>query len=151
MAITRWDPFSEMRTLTRRLERMMEPLTSSVPTSYREALGYFGEGFMPNVDIYEDKEEIICWAELPGMDIKDVEIRLEDSTLTIQGERKLHREEKKENYRRVESNYGSFTRSFTMPPTIDRDRIRADFKNGLLEIHIPKRPEAKGKTIPIHS
>ena len=85
------------------------------------------------------------------MDIKDVEVRLEDSTLTIQGERKLVREDKKENYQRVESNYGTFTRSFTMPPTIDRDRIRADFKNGLLEIHIPKRPEAKGKTIPIHT
>ena len=151
MPLTRWDPFSDVRSLARRIERMMEPLTSAVPASFQEPMGFFGGGFMPNVDIYEDKEEIVCWAELPGLDIKDVEIRLDDSVLTIQGERKLMREDKKENYQRVESNYGSFSRSFTMPSTIDRDRIRAEFKNGILEIHIPKRPEAKGRTIPIHT
>lgn len=127
----------------------MEPMTSV--TSFREPFRYFGEGFWPNVDIYEDKEEIVCMVELPGMDIKDVEIRLEDSTLTIQGERKMTREDKKENYVRVEANYGSFSRSFTMPSTIDKDRIRAEFKNGVLEIHLPKRAEAKGRTIPIHT
>jgi len=148
MAITTWDPLTEMRSLARRLERFMEPLTSV--TTFREPFRYFGEGFWPNVDIYEDKEEIVCMVELPGMDSKDVEIRLEDSTLTIQGERKLTWEDKRENYVRVESNYGSFSRSFTMPSTIDKDRVRAEFKNGVLEIHLPKRSEAKGKTIPIH-
>jgi len=138
-----------VRSLARRLERFMEPMTSV--TSFREPFRYFGEGFWPNVDIYEDKEEIVCMVELPGMDIKDVEIRLEDSTLTIQGERKMTREDKKENYVRVEANYGSFSRSFTMPSTIDKDRIRAEFKNGVLEIHLPKRAEAKGRTIPIHT
>ncbi|MFO7155130.1 MAG: Hsp20/alpha crystallin family protein [Pseudomonadota bacterium] len=149
MAITSWDPLTEVRSLARRLERFMEPMTSV--TSFREPFRYFGEGFWPNVDIYEDKEEIVCMVELPGMDIKDVEIRLEDSTLTIQGERKMTREDKKENYVRVEANYGSFSRSFTMPSTIDKDRIRAEFKNGVLEIHLPKRAEAKGRTIPIHT
>jgi len=149
MAITSWDPLTEVRSLVRRLERFMEPMTSV--TSFREPFRYFGEGFWPNVDIYEDKEEIVCMVELPGMDIKDVEIRLEDSTLTIQGERKMTREDKKENYVRVEANYGSFSRSFTMPSTIDKDRIRAEFKNGVLEIHLPKRAEAKGRTIPIHT
>lgn len=149
MGITSWDPLTEVRSLVRRLERFMEPMTSV--TSFREPFRYFGEGFWPNVDIYEDKEEIVCMVELPGMDIKDVEIRLEDSTLTIQGERKMTREDKKENYVRVEANYGSFSRSFTMPPTIDKDRIRAEFKNGVLEIHLPKRAEAKGRTIPIHT
>jgi len=149
MAITSWDPLTEVRSLARRLERFMEPMTSV--TSFREPFRYFGEGFWPNVDIYEDKEEIVCMVELPGMDIKDVEIRLEDSTLTIQGERKMTREDKKENYVRVEANYGSFSRSFTMPSTIDKDRIRAEFKNGVLEIHLPKRTEAKGRTIPIHT
>lgn len=149
MAITSWDPLTEVRSLARRLERFMEPMTSV--TSFREPFRYFGEGFWPNVDIYEDKEEIVCMVELPGMDIKDVEIRLEDSTLTIQGERKMTREDKKENYVRVEANYGSFSRSFTMPSTIDKDRIRAEFKNGVLEIHLPKRTEAKGRTIPIHA
>jgi len=148
MAITTWDPLTEMRSLARRLERFMEPLTSV--TTFREPFRYFGEGFWPNVDIYEDKEEIVCMVELPGMDSKDVEIRLEDSTLTIQGERKLTWEDKRENYVRVESNYGSFSRSFTIPSTIDKDRVRAEFKNGVLEIHLPKRSEAKGKTIPIH-
>jgi len=149
MGITSWDPLTEVRSLVRRLERFMEPMTSV--TSFREPFRYFGEGFWPNVDIYEDKEEIVCMVELPGMDIKDVEIRLEDSTLTIQGERKMTREDKKENYVRVEANYGSFSRSFTMPSTIDKDRIRAEFKNGVLEIHLPKRAEAKGRTIPIHT
>lgn len=149
MGITSWDPLTEVRSLVRRLERFMEPMTSV--TSFREPFRYFGEGFWPNVDIYEDKEEIVCMVELPGMDIKDVEIRLEDSTLTIQGERKMTREDKKENYVRVEANYGSFSRSFTMPSTIDKDRIRAEFKNGVLEIHLPKRTEAKGRTIPIHT
>lgn len=149
MAITSWDPLTEVRSLARRLERFMEPMTSVM--SFREPFRYFGEGFWPNVDIYEDKEEIVCMVELPGMDIKDVEIRLEDSTLTIQGERKMTREDKKENYVRVEANYGSFSRSFTMPSTIDKDRIRAEFKNGVLEIHLPKRTEAKGRTIPIHT
>lgn len=149
MGITSWDPLTEVRSLVRRLERFMEPMTSV--TSFREPFRYFGEGFWPNVDIYEDKEEIVCMVELPGMDIKDVEIRLEDSTLTIQGERKMTREDKKENYVRVEANYGSFSRSFTLPSTIDKDRIRAEFKNGVLEIHLPKRAEAKGRTIPIHT
>lgn len=151
MAITRWDPFSDMRSLSRRLERMMEPITASVPTFWREPLSMAEMGVWPAVDIYEDKEEIICRAELPGMELKDVELRLEDSTLTLQGERKLHHADKKENYQRIESSYGSFTRSFALPSTIDKDRIRADFKNGVLEIHIPKREGAKGKTIPIHS
>lgn len=150
MAITRWDPMSEMRTLSRRLERMMEPITGGAPVFWREPVSYAGS-MWPSVDIYEDKEEIICRAELPGMEIKDVEVRLEDSTLTLQGERKLFKEEKQENYQRVESTYGSFSRSFALPPTIDRERVRAEFKNGILEVHIPKRPEAKGKTIPIHS
>lgn len=151
MAITRWDPFSDMRALTRRLERVIEPFSGAAPALFREPMSYLEGAFWPSVDIYEDKEEIVCRAELPGMEIKDVEVRLEDSTLTIQGERRLFKEEKKENYQRVESNYGTFTRSFTMPATIDRERVRADFKNGILEVHIPKRAEAKGKSIPIHS
>lgn len=150
MAISRWDPLNEMRTLSRRLERMMEPIAGVAPTFWREPVSYTAN-LWPSVDIYEDKEEIICRAELPGMEIKDVELRLEDSTLTLQGERKLFREDKQENYQRVESTYGTFSRSFALPPTIDRERVRADFKNGVLEIHIPKRAEAKGKTIPIHS
>ncbi len=103
----------------------------------------------PAVDVYEDRDEIMLRAELPGLEQKEVEVVIEDSTLTVRGERKLHREDKRENYQRVESSYGTFTRSFSMPSTIDRDKVRAEMHNGILEVHVPKREGARGKNIPI--
>ncbi len=150
MAITRWDPMNDLRSMTRRFERAMEPLGAGYLFS-REALPMRDDGMWPAVDIYEDKEEIVCRAEVPGMELKDVDVRLEDSTLTLQGHRRLFKEEKKENYQRVESVSGHFTRSFALPGTIDRDRIRAEMKDGILEVHVPKREGAKGKSIPIQS
>lgn len=127
----------------------MEPL-ANIPF-WREPMAAEEMGMWPTVDIYEDKEEIVCRAELPGMEQKDVDVRLEDSTLTLQGQRRLFKEEKKENYQRIESSYGQFSRSFALPSTIDRDRIRAEMKHGVLEVRIPKREGAKGKSIPIES
>ena len=143
MAITRWDPLSEFRSLARRMERMTEPFAISPFELLREGQVW------PPVDVYEDKEEIVLRAELPGMERKEVEVVLEDSTLSIRDERHLQREEKKENYQRIESAYGSFTRSFPLPSTVDRDKVRAEMKEGVLEVHVPKREGARGKTIPI--
>lgn len=142
MAITRWDPLSEMRALARRMERTFEPMLE----------GTFEGPLLqvwPPVDVYEDKDEVVFRAELPGIERKNVEVVLEDSTLTLRGERRLEREEKRENYQRIESAYGHFSRSFSLPSTIDRDKVRADMKEGILEVHVPKREGARGKTIPI--
>ncbi|MBS2027651.1 MAG: Hsp20/alpha crystallin family protein [Deltaproteobacteria bacterium] len=146
MAITRWDPLSELRNLSHRMERAFAPFQSF---GSFEPLRAVEEESWPNVDVYEDKEEVVFRAELPGIEQKDVEVVLEDSTLTIRGERKLFNEEKRENYRRIETGYGAFSRSFALPSTIDRDKLRAEMKKGVLEVHVPKREGAKGKNIPI--
>jgi len=150
MNLTRWDPLRDMRALTRRMEQAFEPLTAGWSGPALEPWSGGAVAF-PTTDVYEDREEITIRAEVPGMEQKDVEVLLEDSTLTLRGERKLHREDRKENYLRVESASGSFSRSFSLPSTIDRDKIRAEMKNGVLEVHIAKREGAKGKSIPIRA
>jgi HSP20 family protein len=151
MAITRWDPMNELQALTRRMEHVFE--TFGTPRFMDRGIASAG-GLLesvPVVDVYEDKEEIIFRAEVPGMEQKDVEVVMEDNALTLRGTRKLQREDKRENYIRIEAEYGAFSRSFPLPSTVDRDKIRAEMKNGVLEIHVPKREGAKGKTIPVHT
>lgn len=153
MSLTRWDPLREMRSLTRRVEQALDPATAGLAGTTFDPWSTWsaGPGAFPTADLYEDREEIIIRAEMPGMEQKDVEVLLEDSTLTLRGEHKLKREDHKENYVRIESAVGSFSRSFSLPSTIDRDKISADMKNGVLEVHIPKREGAKAKAIPIRS
>ena len=103
----------------------------------------------PAVDVYETDKEFVLKAELPGVDPKDVEVRVEDSTLYLKGERKFEKETKEENYHRVERSYGTFTRSFSLPHTINTEQIHADYRNGVLTIRLPKREEAKPKQIKI--
>lgn len=150
MPITRWDPFSDVRAMARQMERSLWPFAGRVSyPAEREPLAAMGD--WPAVDVYEDQEEIVFRVEAPGMEQKDVRLQVEDSTLSLRGERKLSRAEKKENYQRIESCYGEFSRSFTLPSTIDRDKIRAEMKAGVLEVHVPKREGARAKTIPIGS
>ena len=108
-----------------------------------------GGTWAPAVDIYEQDNNIVLKAELPGVDPKDVDIRLENNTLTLRGERKFDDEVKKENYHRVERAYGAFTRSFTLPTVVDQGSIKAEFKDGVLRVTLPKREEAKPKQIQI--
>lgn len=150
MAMLQNNPLSEVRSLMRRVEQAFEPLTTWRPAWEREAIP-FGMEAVPPVDIFEDKEEVIIRADVPGLDQKELEVLLEDSTLTLRGQRKLYKEDRKENYQRIESAYGAFSRTFSMPSTIDRDKLRADLKNGVLEVHIPKREGAKGKMIHINA
>ncbi len=103
----------------------------------------------PAVDIVEDSEALKIHAELPGLENKDVTISVKEGVLTLRGERKLKEEQKKENYYRLERSYGLFTRAFTLPNTVDPEKIQATMKNGVLEIYLPKRPEAKPKEISI--
>ena len=103
----------------------------------------------PPVDIYETEDAIVLKAELPGVDPKDVEVRVEDNTLFLKGERKFEKEVKEQNYHRVERSYGSFARSFSLPNSISTDKVKAEFKDGMLTLTMPKREEAKPKTIKI--
>jgi HSP20 family protein len=108
-----------------------------------------GGSWAPAVDIYEQDGNIVLKAELPGVDAKEVDIRLENNVLTLRGERKLDGEVKRENYHRVERSYGSFTRSFTLPTVVDQEKIKAEYRDGVLRVTLPKREEAKPKQISI--
>jgi HSP20 family protein len=101
------------------------------------------------VDIYETENEVVLTAEIPGVDEKDIEIKVEDSTLTLKGERKFEKETKEENYHRIERAYGSFFRSFTLPAYVDQDKIEAEHENGVLKIRMPKKAELKPKKVKI--
>jgi HSP20 family protein len=102
------------------------------------------------VDIYEQDGNIVMKAELPGVDPKAVDIRLENNTLTLRGERKLDKEVKQDNYHRVERSYGGFSRSFTLPTVVDQGNIKAEYKDGVLKLTLPKREEAKPRQIQIN-
>src|SRR5580700_2505446 len=102
------------------------------------------------MDIYEDEHKIALKIEVPGIDEKDIDVRIEGNTLTVQGERKLEKEEKEENFRRVERYYGTFTRSFTLPGSVDPGQVSADYDNGVLKISLPKKAEAKPKQIKVN-
>jgi HSP20 family protein len=106
-------------------------------------------GWTPSCDIYEDGEEIVVRAELAGVEPKDVDIRYENGVLTLKGERKLEMEENRENYHRIELSYGTFTRGFSLPASIDAEKIRAESKHGVLLVHLPKKAEAKPKSIQV--
>ncbi len=140
--LTRWEPFRE-------LARAQEEMNRSFGDE--RLLFRVGEsvGWTPACDIYEDGDEIVVRAELAGVEPKDVEIRFENGVLTLKGERKLEKEEKRENYHRIEMSYGTFTRSFSLPASIDAEKIRAESKDGVLHVHLSKKPEAKPKSIQV--
>jgi len=145
MAIVRWEPLRDLMTTQRGFDRL-----------FKEAFTpFFGEGepstrtWAPPVDIYENENDIVLKAELPGIDPKDVEVRVEDNTLYLKGERKFEKEVKDESYHRIERSYGSFARSFSLPNSINAEKVKAEFKDGLLTLTLPKREEAKPKTIRI--
>ena len=142
--ITRWEPFREFSTLQDRLNRLFQ---QSVSEGRDESLTT--SNFAPAVDVYEDDHQVTLKIEVPGIDEKDIDVRLENNTLTIAGERKLEKEEKEENYRRVERRYGSFTRSFTLPQTVDAEKVSAQYDKGVLKITLAKKAEAMPKQIRI--
>ena len=147
--LTRWDPlreFSIMRDRVNRLNRLSRESYS--PEGPEEALTT--TSFAPPVDIYEDEHTITLKLEVPGIDEKDIDVRIENNTLTVHGERKIEKEEKEENYRRVERQYGSFTRSFTLPSSVDTGQVNAHYDNGVLNISLAKKAEAKPKQIKVN-
>ena len=146
--ITRWAPFRELNTLQDRMNRLFQESIGSQGNLGEEAL--VSGAFVPPVDVYEDEHNVVIKLEAPGIDQKDLDIRVENRLLTITGERKFDTTEKKENYQRVERQYGSFTRSFTLPGTLDTESIAADYDNGVLKVTLAKRAEAKPKQIKVN-
>jgi HSP20 family protein len=118
-------------------------------TRGEEEEGIATSTWMPSVDIYETPDQVVLKAELPGLTREDIDINVRNNTLTLRGERKFEREVKEENYLRIERAYGSFQRSFTLPATIQQDKIKAVFKDGVLEVSLPKAEEARPKQIKI--
>jgi HSP20 family protein len=100
--------------------------------------------------MYEDEHNVTLKIEVPGIDEKDIDVRIENNVLTVHGERKFEKEEKEENYRRVERQYGSFTRTFTLPTTVDAEKVQADYDRGVLKVTLPKKAEAKPKQIKVN-
>ena len=139
MATIRNDPFRDLFSLQHKLFRAFEqqeqqPLASA---------------WQPLVDIYEDADGITLKAELPEVDAKDVDIQLDGNTLTLKGERKLEKEDKRDRYHRIERTYGSFARSFTLPSTVDAEHITAESKDGVLKVFLPKKAETRPRQIKI--
>ena len=143
--ITRWDPFREFVTLQGRMNRLFR---DSYGDAREEALTT--TTFAPPVDVYEDEHTVTLKIEVPGIEEKDIDVRIENNTLTVHGERKFEKEEKEENFRRVERQYGSFTRTFTLPNTVDQDSVQANYEKGVLKIQLAKKAEAKPKQIKVN-
>jgi HSP20 family protein len=145
MALVRFEPFRDLFNSQDRFNRVLSQAFSQAFGDEESKLG----AWAPAVDIFETDENLVVKAEIPGVNPKDVEVRVEDNTLYLKGQRKFENEVKDENYHRIERSYGSFTRTFALPSSIDADKVAAEYKDGLLTLTLPKREEAKPKTIKI--
>lgn len=146
MALIRWDPFRELANLQERMNRLFSDWRIR-PTWESEEIGQ--GSWIPPVDIYETADAVVLKAELPGISKDDINVEVKDNTLTLRGEKKFEKEVKEENYYRVERSYGTFQRSFSLPSTVQQDKVKAKFKDGILEITLPKAEEAKPKQIKV--
>ena len=142
--IARWEPFRGGTTLQDQINRLFNDTFER--TGEQSNLS----AWAPAVDIYETAQELVVKADLPDVDPKDLDIRVENNLLTIRGERKFEKKVNEENYLRVERSFGSFARSFTLANTVNSDAIKADYQNGVLTLNIPKREEAKPKQIKVN-
>ena len=148
-SLVRWQPFQELNSFQRQMNRMFDNFfgrtTSLMPLE--ENLSEWE--FDPPVDVYEDDQKLTLKVEVPGIDEKDIKVEVENSVLTVHGERKLEKDIIEENYRRMERHYGAFSRSFTLPRTLDLEKIEANYTHGVLAIEIRKRTGAKPKQIKV--
>lgn len=153
MHITRRDPSNQqLATVQDRLNQLFnQPLAPFFRLAGGLEPALTASSFVPPVDIYEDEHNIVLTAETPGISDKDLDITVENGVLSISGERKMDNEAKQDNFHRIERSYGRFTRSFTLPPTVDADNVKAEFNNGVLKITLAKRAEAKPKQIKIEA
>jgi len=147
--MTGWESLRELSAMQDRMNRMNRLIRESYsPEVPEEALTT--TTLAPPVDIYEDEHNIILKIEVPGIDEKDIDVRIQNNTLTVHGERKLDKDEKEENFRRVERQYGSFTRSFTLPSSVEPGQVSARCDKGVLNINLAKKAEAKPTQIKVN-
>jgi HSP20 family protein len=142
--ITRWEQSRGLPSLQDQVNRLFEGNFSRDRSGHADMATW-----APVVDIYETENELVVKADLPGLQDKDIDVRVENNTLTIRGERKFEKDVNEDNYLRVERVYGSFMRSFTLPNTVSSESIRAEYRNGVLILHMAKREESKPKQIKI--
>jgi HSP20 family protein len=141
----RYDPFRDLRTLQEEVNRLFS-------TNLTRAFGDEGiarGAWAPSVDIYENKDQIVLEAELPGMKREDFDLSIENNVITLRGERRFEKTDETDNYHRVERSYGSFTRSFTLPQTVSAEGAKAEYNNGVLRVTLPKREETKARRIEV--
>ena len=141
--IMRWQPFRNLSSLQEQVNRLFE---SNFPSRGSESTP---TAWAPAVDVYETENELVIMADLPDVSEKDLDVRVENNMLTIHGERKFEQKVKEENYLRMERSYGSFTRSFSLPNSVNTEAIKAEYKDGVLNITLPKRAESKPKQVKI--
>lgn len=139
-----WAPFQDLVTIQDRINNLFEDTLG-----YKDDKNLAATGWKPLVDIFEDETAITIKAELPEVDEKDIQINLDNNMLSIKGERKLEKEEKKESYHRVERYYGSFQRTFELPTTVDRENIAASYDRGVLKVVLPKKEDSQPKKVKI--
>lgn len=145
MTLVRWDPFRELEEMSERLNRVFS--RPSLRTNGKENLTV--ADWIPTVDISESEGEYLIKAELPEIKKEDVKVTVENGVLTLQGERRQEKEEKGKKYHRVERSYGSFIRSFTLPESVNESGVKAEYKDGMLNIHLPKSEKVKPKAIEV--
>jgi HSP20 family protein len=144
MPITRWDPFRDVIALQHRV--------NSICRDFNEGDNALTTAsFVPAVDVYEDSQKVVLKLEVPGIEEKDLDIRVENNTLTVKGERKFEKEEKEENFHRIERRYGSFYRAFTVPSTVDTENVAATYRAGVLKLELKKKAEAQPKQIKVNA
>lgn len=144
MAIVHYSPFKELRTMQDQMNRLLDlAWRRGGAEDLREGV------WQPCVDIYEDSETVVIKAEVPDIDQNDIEVKIEENMLTLRGERRHSNEFRQENYHRIERFFGTFQRSFALPPSIDQDRIKAECDRGVLTISLPKKEEVKPKQITV--
>jgi HSP20 family protein len=145
MTIIRWDPYRDVVALQNRMNSLFQDFPRN-----GESESVTATGFVPPVDIYEDEHKLVLKIEIPGMRQQDLDVRMENNTLTVKGERSFQSEGKEENFHRVERRYGSFYRSFTVPNTINPESIKADYDAGVLRVELEKKPESKPRQIKVN-
>jgi HSP20 family protein len=143
MTINRWDPFRGIAGPQNRVNFLLRVVNDG-----QDAVA--ATSFVPAVDIYEDAKRVVLKLEVPGIEEKDLDIRVENHTLTVKGERKFEGEEKEQNFHRIERRYGSFFRAFTLPLTVDTESVQASYNAGVLKLELAKKPEAQPKQIKIN-
>jgi HSP20 family protein len=143
MAIIRWDPFRDVVSLQDRVNSLFRDFNE-------DDSALTAASFVPAVDIYEDAQKVVVKLEVPGIEEKDLDVRVENHRLTVKGERKFEKEEKEENFHRIERRYGNFSRAFTLPSTIDTETVQASYNAGVLKLELKKKAEAQPRQIKVN-